>query len=313
MASEITSLIESLESALNLSETEAKSTVVRGLIGDLEESFLPLKGRMNLSEWTEADLVTYLKTHKEVTVSDLGYAFGGSSSTHEAKLSKLVKSGLLKAVVKTSTRGKGYTYMLADLEESFLPLKGRTTDVRQQISDIDSMDSSYRGLSPAGWRVQFPKDMYPSNETYLGPFPVALVGHEDMSSDEFTEFLGAIHRNVYPRQVSEPVIATRPAEASVDLRRLVRGGDYDRSVEVLCPGSHRAMTGMLVLLDDILNHPLAHQSLYRLKDGGVYNFKDLATSLRRLALELDEPGYSKHTLGNVLDNLSYPFGTSGIF
>jgi hypothetical protein len=219
----------------------------------------------------------------------------------------------ITSLIEALERGLGVktevSSLVDDLEEAFQPLKGRTTDVRQQLS----MDDSYRGTSPSGWLVSFPEDMYPSSETYLGPLPVVLVGHKDMSPGEFTRFLGVVHDNMYPQQVAQPVIATRAPYESVDLRRLVRGGDYDRSMEVLCPASHKTMERLLALLDDLLNHPLAHQSIRRIRESGVHSFSDLFVSLRRLADELDEPSYTRHTLGNVLDNLSPPFDAGSIF
>lgn len=195
-----------------------------------------------------------------------------------------------------------------EVKESLNPLKGRTTDARQQLN----MDRSYRGTSPSGWLVIFPEDLYPSSTAYMGPVPIALVGHEDMTSDEFANFMYDAHAGAYPRTTPQVAVATQANESSVDLRRLIRGGDYDRSVQAMCPGSHQAMTGIVTLLDDINNHPIAQQGLRKMKEAGTHSFKDLAISLRRLASELEEPAYNKHTLGNVLDNLSFPFGTSGI-
>lgn len=54
--------------------------------------------RRNPEDWTEAELVAFLRDHDEITVSDLVIGFGGMSSKHSARLRALERAGTLVAV-----------------------------------------------------------------------------------------------------------------------------------------------------------------------------------------------------------------------
>lgn len=65
------------------------------------------------SQWSEEDLVDYMKSIGSLAVSDLKTAFGGEPSYHEGRLNALVKSGVLKK----SREGKLFTYSLAESDD----------------------------------------------------------------------------------------------------------------------------------------------------------------------------------------------------
>ena len=61
--------------------------------------------------YTDAELLDYLKTAKSgITVMELAYSFGGTSSSHTARLRKLVKAGK----IKTRKVGKTTRYYRAN-------------------------------------------------------------------------------------------------------------------------------------------------------------------------------------------------------
>jgi|AACY02.2.fsa_nt_gi hypothetical protein len=198
------------------------------------------------------------------------------------------------------------------MDTPFSPLKGRNTDGRQQLPGLMDFKSPYTKVSNHRWLVEFAKDEYPHDMVYMGPVPLALVGHYDMLPDEFRYFLKDVHSQAYPRQTSEPVIATKSG-ARVDVRRMIRGGDYEPGLRLLCPAALRALESIVKMVDDIQAHPLSHQGLRRLKRMGPMSVSDLASKLKDLSGTLIEPGHNKGTLGDVMNNVAYPFMTGGIF
>ena len=48
-----------------------------------------------MSNYTDAELIEFLKQHEEITVTELVYSFGKSAQYHAGRLSQLVNQGLL--------------------------------------------------------------------------------------------------------------------------------------------------------------------------------------------------------------------------
>ncbi len=71
----------------------------------------PRRRRNDKMTYTDAELLDYLKTAKSgITVMELAYSFGGTSSSHTARLRKLVKAGK----IKTRKVGKTTRYYRAN-------------------------------------------------------------------------------------------------------------------------------------------------------------------------------------------------------
>lgn len=168
-------------------------------------------------------------------------------------------------------------------------------------------ESPYRTLSNQRWIVELAKDEYPSSLAYLGPVAIALVGHFDLEPRGFEEFLYDVHHQVYPRQTSEPTIAVSGGHR-VDLRRMLHGGDYEPGLRLLSPAALRVFTGLAKMIDDIQSHPLSHQGLAKLRAMGPMTAVDMVAKLRTLSGGLVNPGSNQGTLGDTMNNVSYPFG-----
>jgi len=235
-------------------------------------------------------------------------------------LRKGVSSHSIDMILRTAKKGKPFPKRLAHkedlddliggLEEAMaLPLKGRTTDMRQGIAD----DSPVSSAAPGGWLVAFPRDMYPMSQSFMGPVAVALAGHQQMSEDEYKGFLRMLHGRTYPRQHSAPAIAVEPGYM-LDMRRLTRGGDYHPAMRTLSPASVRTMEDLVVLTDGILNSPLAHSGLSEYESSGkIMAVSEAINGMLSIAKGLVEPHSISRTFGDIVNRVAWPFsgGTVG--
>jgi len=203
--------------------------------------------------------------------------------------------------------------LIEGLEEAVYGLKGRTTDIRQQLPQLAQGPSPYTSVSPSGWLVSFPDDMYPSSQSFMGPVAIALVGHRDMTDEGFSGFMKKLHRDTYPRQIAEPAVAVEPGHLT-DLRRLTRGGDYHPAMKYLTPASCYLMEDLVVLADGVLYNHLGHQGLSEYnRSGKIFSIGEVIQGLTTVAKSLVEPHSINRTVGDIVNRVDWPFsgGTVG--
>lgn len=185
---------------------------------------------------------------------------------------------------------------------------GRSTDPRQDAY-VPDLSKRFGDLAWTGWMLEINPD--PDTQRRVS-VPIDVVGHADLDASEWDTLLQRIHDAVHPKQVDAPVYGVEAASGRVPAHRLVEG-EYLPVMRASFPESVEKLGMIGDIADRVLYHPMGHPHLNNLEGRTIFA-GDLRDELITIADEkLVRPNNNADTMGDVLNRISHPFGTSSLY
>lgn len=188
-------------------------------------------------------------------------------------------------------------------------IKGRSLDPRQDAYMPDLSDE-FGDLWWGAWTLRTPSEG--GADQHHAAFPLVAVGHEDLARTEWETFLQQLHEAVYPKQATRPPYGVDAEASEVEVHRFTKG-DYLPPMRASYPESVDKLKDVSDIADRVLYHPMGHPHLEHI-EGREWKAKALHDKLIEIADDkLVRPQTDDATMGDILNRISHPFGTSSLY
>lgn len=203
---------------------------------------------------------------------------------------------------------------------------------KERIDLIWLEDSGQSSPDWGKWLLHFPVGDYPSSYEYKGLVPMRIVGHDDLSETAFRAIMRIMNEEMFDRFAADtPPETSASAGVStahfltdmdpplfvrdgfgVDAKDFIEGGELEQIFSFVFPTSHDFIFKVVSYIEDVYMHPMAARQLRLAKSDRVYTLRQILDALIVFHKSLVEPARRNKTLGDILNALSWPFGTFGV-
>jgi len=185
------------------------------------------------------------------------------------------------------------------IEEALNPnLQGRFHDARQSVNPEGQWTVYGGDLDPMGWVLGYGANQHHEGMTLMGTVPLVLMGHRDLSDEEFDDILKKIEDR-HTKPVVDPAM-DYSLSAPVDVRLFVMNGEYSKQFETAFPSSYTNLSDALRVVYDTSNFPELNGALISfLESSSPFELSELKGWLKKAVKNFRRRDNHKRTSGDI--------------